>query len=216
MAATAKESSIPLRSPDGIVYAWACGACHHVQHPGDMLGPLGPEDVAWTAKNALSYADRCCTCPTCHARLLDSSGVTECATCEEASRPAREAHLERIAKEAKAFAARAEAALARSPNPDAAERLVVHMRELSDEVYAAGWLHGLEFTMWEMLQANDTDFGITEITVGDMALLRDLHERAGGWWRWQHEEGTVCAGGPVFVTTEEWLAIVAARKDVAT
>jgi hypothetical protein len=233
-----KEPSIPLRSPDGIVYAWACGACHHVQHPGEMMGPLGPEDVARTAEHALVYADRCCTCASCGGRKpweekedegkvplgvmlrrLHPSGQW-CAACEARERPIQEARDKRVQDEAAAFGARAAASLARSADPIGADMIASTLREISEDCYAASWLSGVEFDIWEMLPTQwrpyrdvaSREFGMSDVPEETIAKLRELHEKAGGWWQWQKDEGTICAGGPVFVTTEEWLAIVAARK----
>jgi len=127
-------------------------------------------------------------------------------------------------KENAAFAARAEAALAKTKDPEAAEELVAMMSDKSEECYCAGWHSGIEFMLWEMLQEQEADrppspyrqggrreFGLGGIGDEEFVRLRELHEKAGGWWRWENDEGTICAGGTVFVTTEEWKAIVAGK-----
>jgi hypothetical protein len=53
---------IPLSAPDGRVYAYACGYCHHVgggsQVPGGDVGGPEPREVS----GSLGRATRCCTC----------------------------------------------------------------------------------------------------------------------------------------------------------
>ncbi len=134
----------------------------------------------------------------------------------------QEAKEKRAVEERAAFEARVAASLDRSPDAGAACALQVILRMLSDDHYAASWIVDVEFDIWEMLpssghpyrDAASRQFGAGEVPEETLTKLRELHERAGGWWQWQSTEG--CAGGPVFVTTEEWLALVAARKGGAT
>ncbi len=57
---------IELKSPDGRVYAYACGVCHHVRAGAEKWGhetTNGPHAdlVEWSLRDAT----RCCTCMTC-------------------------------------------------------------------------------------------------------------------------------------------------------
>jgi hypothetical protein len=45
----------------------------------------------------------------------------------------------------------------------------------------------------------------------EIARMKRLHEIAGGWWAWSEDEG-----GERFVTTEEWLKILARKKESKT
>ncbi|MGO9708965.1 MAG: hypothetical protein ACLQBL_08890 [Polyangiaceae bacterium] len=85
---------IALRDPDGRVYAYACGACHHVAAfdpaPG---GRLGRELVAQRAERSRRRAARCCARPEQDAPV-DGSGVELVAPAEpRARRPASGAEL---------------------------------------------------------------------------------------------------------------------------
>ncbi|MGO8993015.1 MAG: hypothetical protein ACLQVI_06790, partial [Polyangiaceae bacterium] len=85
---------IPLRDPDGRVYAYACGECHHVvafdPAPG---GRLGHELVARRAERSRRRAARCCARPD-HDVPVDDSSVALVAPAEpRARRPASGAEL---------------------------------------------------------------------------------------------------------------------------
>ncbi len=85
---------IPLRDPDGRVYAYACGECHHVvafdPAPG---GRLGRELVARRAERSRRRAARCCARPD-HDVPVDDSSVELVAPAEpRACRPASGAEL---------------------------------------------------------------------------------------------------------------------------
>jgi len=73
---------IPLTGPDGGVYAYACGTCHHVSPGGDaLLRHDGPDDVA--AQHSREMAESCCVCQRCGA-VITEYGDLECATCKPA------------------------------------------------------------------------------------------------------------------------------------
>ena len=82
---------------------------------------------------------------------------------------------------------------------DAAEALRDAMSDLSEGYYCAGWLVGLEQTLWRCWERAPFKWGFGVVSVEDANRLQVLHEKAGGWWttvdHWQR-----------FVTTEEWLA----------
>lgn len=73
------------------------------------------------------------------------------------------------------------------------DRLRAYMSELSEYYECAGWLSGLSDVLWVALHGGPTHFWGGEPTEGELALLRRLHEEAGGWW-----------DGEEFVTTAEW------------
>ena len=89
--------------------------------------------------------------------------------------------------------------------------LLVHMRYLSEENWAAGWLTDLEFTLWDwLLRWRDRSEPISAFeraSLADIEALSWLAEQAGGWWRW-HETSEA----PTFVATGEWLDIYRQRS----
>ena len=63
---------IPLSSPDGRVYAYACGTCHHVRAGSELLGhpeATGPHERLVEA--SLHDAERCCACLGCNRPGVD-------------------------------------------------------------------------------------------------------------------------------------------------
>ncbi|MGG6281833.1 hypothetical protein ACQ4M3_09705 [Leptolyngbya sp. AN03gr2] len=94
-----------------------------------------------------------------------------------------------------------------SQDPVAAVQLYDLMSDISDEAWDAGWLIGLEFSLWGCLDEP------VPISIGNMRFdrehqeeLKELSNRAGGWWIWNQD-----ADDPRFVLSEEWKQIVAER-----
>lgn len=89
----------------------------------------------------------------------------------------------------------------------AAQRaLLVYMRQLSEENWAANWLIGLEFTLWDwVLRWRSNSEPASEFeraNVPDSEALSWLSEQAGGWWHWNE-----AAKEPKFVPLGEWVEI---------
>ena len=74
---------------------------------------------------------------------------------------------------------------AKSVNPQAALELVDSMSRWSEETFSAGWIMGLEYTLWDNL--------------AKYPEIKELHLACQGWWIWKQ--------GEKFVTTEDWLII---------
>lgn len=94
----------------------------------------------------------------------------------------------------------------------AAQRaLLVYMRHLSEENWCAGWLGGLEFTLWDRVlrwRSNAEPVSAFErANLPDMEVLSWLSEQAGGWWHWDK-----AAKEPIFVPLSEWLDIFRTRS----
>ncbi len=209
---------VPLTSPDGTVFAWACGHCRRVGAGHSYLTtPYTDEQVASLAENSRSTAIRCCACRDCGGLYpwtwksgLDSDRpLGTCKACWTPERAAaakarRDAQTARIEAEHEALARSLDKALQR----DAAEALREAMSDLSEEYYCAGWLIGLEHTLWQCWERAPFKWGFGVVGTEDADRLRRLHEKAGGWWttvdHWQR-----------FVTTEEWLRIADAPADEA-
>ncbi len=80
----------------------------------------------------------------------------------------------------------------------AAIGLLALMTGLSEEHWCAGWLDGLEFSLWHVKP--ETRFGQGVITGRQATLLHLLSQEAGGWWAWSKARGK-----PEFITLEEWV-----------
>jgi hypothetical protein len=85
------------------------------------------------------------------------------------------------------------------------EALLRMMSDLSEDCWCAGWMTDLEFTLWTAVETGNKDFGFG-MRECDLSRLKHLHEMAGGWWVWEKGEAD-----NRFVTTEEWLTILAER-----
>lgn len=84
--------------------------------------------------------------------------------------------------------------------------LLVYMRHLSEENWAAGWLIELEFTLWDWVlrwRSNTEPSSEFERTnIPDTEVLSWLAEQAGGWWHWDETTKE-----PEFVPLDEWVKI---------
>jgi hypothetical protein len=85
----------------------------------------------------------------------------------------------------------------------ARETLLRMMRDISEDCWCAGWLSGLEFTLWNAVTTGKMESGWGVVEDRDLLRMKYLHELTGGWWMWTDGDG-----GQRFVTTEEWLRIV--------
>ena len=73
------------------------------------------------------------------------------------------------------------------------------MIEISEGAYCAGWMDGLEYSLWHLMTTGQTRYGRAQVTSDELIRLRNLSERCGGWivWDEQREE--------IFVSSEHWL-----------
>lgn len=91
------------------------------------------------------------------------------------------------------------------PDEGSALGLLGLMTGISEDLYCAGWMSGLEFSMWRAANSpTDFQFGMGAVLERQRRLLRDLADEARGWWVW--EDST----GPRFIALDVWIARVAA------
>lgn len=62
-----------------------------------------------------------------------------------------------------------------------AQLLANFMSELSEEAYCAGWMDGLEYSLYHFVKNGAGAYGQTHISDEDIAKLKRLSELAGGW-----------------------------------
>lgn len=55
------------------------------------------------------------------------------------------------------------------------------MSELSENAYCAGWMDGLEYDLWNILSGAPQRYGRIEVTGSDVARLKALSAKCGGW-----------------------------------
>jgi hypothetical protein len=190
-------NAIPLSAPDGTVYAYACGICRQVRTGLESLGLHTDKDVAEFAESFKEASEDCCKCSRCGVATNNPMSRT-CDACKPIEDAENKAHREKFAAEDAVHEAAQAAALAKSKDSTSALALRDLMSDISEEYHCAGWLTGLERELWAMVQGGDRRFGLGEVDENTVKRLRDLHERSGGWWRYDDEHGEM------FVTTEEW------------
>ena len=86
-------------------------------------------------------------------------------------------------------------------DPDAAERLRSLMSDLSEDCWCAEWLDGCETALWAFVTEGPGGWGLGTVDQRGVDELRDLSDKAGGWWVWND-----ALDGNVFVPRAEWLA----------
>jgi hypothetical protein len=86
---------------------------------------------------------------------------------------------------------------------DAATRyLCARMSEISEDAWFAGWLTGLEFTLWHVAETDTTDGRICELEARSIVnMARELR----CWWVWGDD-------GPTRLSLGEWLPMYEAWR----
>jgi hypothetical protein len=186
---------IPLASPAGDVFAYACGTCLNVRLLGETIGEA---DVAAQAARSLEQATACCTCRSCQTPL-PARGFRECEACAAKSRALNEARWAVCRAE---DAAREAAHLAATKDARASELLLSRMQRISENEWAAGWMTGLEYILWEALSGEPPTH---QFYAEDLTELRELSDACDGWWMWND--------GTCFVSLGEWREIYEKTKE---
>jgi hypothetical protein len=188
------EPPIPLTAPDGRVFAYACPRCLHVN--SSLSGGDLQKRIEWSWKGA----DRCCRCRDCGV-VVDSQWKIRCAACEVKERARWDAYVEKTQPEWDAQAERREIALALAKDTNAAVLLRTLMSDISEEYWCAGWLSGLEFTLWQLLNGGQREIGMfgRDVSEDQVADLKRLSEQAGGWWYYNDKDGET------FIPIKDWL-----------
>lgn len=77
------------------------------------------------------------------------------------------------------------------------------MSEISEEHWCAGWLGGLEYTLWDAVVGKRKDICSSE----EVEQLKYLSGKCGGWIIWDEQ-----AKGERFVPIEKWLSLYEANR----
>src|SRR4051812_21843373 len=83
--------------------------------------------------------------------------------------------------------------------------LAAAMSDLSESGFHAGWLSGLEYDLWRLLLVGGISYGQHEVSPEDIARLRALSEKCGGWIVFDDEKEEI------FVHLTEWQKLFAAH-----
>jgi len=77
-------------------------------------------------------------------------------------------------------------------------KLAEYMSELSELAFTAGWMDELEFSLWNAMNNEITEYGRLVITVQIIEHLKELSNKAGGWIVFDKKKEET------FLTWEEW------------
>lgn len=95
----------------------------------------------------------------------------------------------------------------------AAQQLRDHMSDISEHVYAAGWMADCEWHLWDALTVWRTGdpavWAFADITSW-MPRLHELQQRCGGWIWWLDYPGA--RGGAQFVPEDRWRRLYEERE----
>lgn len=80
--------------------------------------------------------------------------------------------------------------------------LVKLMSAISKEYWCAGWMHNLEYTLWDVVSGKREDICKPE----EIEPLKYLSGKCGGWIVWDEQ-----AKGEKFVPMQDWLRLYEAR-----
>lgn len=83
----------------------------------------------------------------------------------------------------------------KSPNPDAAIKLLGLMSDISKECHYASWLTGNEHALLKIINEHDDDtiiksvnYGIGKVSATQILELQRLKAMSGGWWYWDIDD----------------------------
>ncbi len=83
---------------------------------------------------------------------------------------------------------------------DEQQALADVMGGISERIWCAGWLTGLEYHLWEWLVGDGSWAKRGRVTEGERRVLRVLSDLVGGWIRFDDDNGET------FVPMAEWKA----------
>lgn len=195
--------AFPLTAPNGTVYAWACGRCRHTGSQPSKFVNLTDEDVARFAENSRENAARCCSCKGCGAYVSLRDSWSERGDFCEACWPAEKLRRDEVAARYQAQEAVAQAAceesLKKAKDREAALALVQLIRDLSEDLYCAGWMSGIEFELWGDIMDPRAELATPpSYSAHNRQALIDYGTKAHGWWYWDRDAHT-----ELFVTLDE-------------
>lgn len=59
--------------------------------------------------------------------------------------------------------------------------LAEYMSDLSEQAYYAGWMHDLEYNLWEVAKGSRKKYGVMEFAAEHAEKLTRLSAQCGGW-----------------------------------
>lgn len=172
------------REDTGETIGYLCGVCGYPQTIHSM-------DGAWALDHSQAQAESCCRCHSCDEPLTGNRKTffrgLFCPPCSARSEAESKVHAAQLQQEHAVREAENQGALAKCADAQIAQLLLLEMQDWSEEHWAAGWLSGLEYTLWRDRSEN--------------ARFRKMGKSCGGWWIYDR--------GPKFVLLPEWAEMFA-------
>lgn len=190
-----KPEPIPLSAPDGRIFVYACPRCERI------CNSIHTKDKERLLEESKKKAESCCLCRECGA-LVDKSksGYSYlCATCSDKQEEERKPLLDQWAKEREQEQEAREVSLTTCLDRDAARLLLQLMSGISEDYYCAGWMGGLEYSLWFITEGGSRNYGMGQLTDSEVAELKRLSEKSGGWWYWSEDHN-----GEMFMALDRW------------
>lgn len=95
----------------------------------------------------------------------------------------------------------------------AALELCMLMHEISEELWCAQWLLGLDALLWPIVAGGELKGSVATVALETQQRICDLSATCGGWWAWIDPHVRCALGpGPLFVPRAEWELEVARRE----
>jgi hypothetical protein len=82
------------------------------------------------------------------------------------------------------------------------QALMRYMSGISEDCYWAGWLLGLEYTLWKAVLEGPMPFGPGRVTEGNILDLKNLAKACGGWIYWDNDTDE-----ETFIPIDQWKAM---------
>ncbi len=86
------------------------------------------------------------------------------------------------------------------------QELACYMSELSEAAFHAGWIEGLEYSIWEAMNGSLSTYGRLTITDDHRRRLHELSERVEGWIVFDDRQEET------FVPMASWKTVAERRK----
>ena len=173
-------------------------------------------------EDCFDRAKDCCACRECGALIKDENlrSSYRCSSCEKTFNRSYQLDRRRMKVSEKLFKDEYDRRFRLAKSEDSARLLVACIRDLSESMYCAGWCSNIEFELWMEAMSGGTGSepaGILSphLSKPEVAQLRSLARRAGGWWMWWTEPKGCKdqhASGEVFVPMKEWKKVYAEHQ----
>ncbi len=79
------------------------------------------------------------------------------------------------------------------------------MSNISEQCYCAGWMDGLEYSIWAALVGGDIKYGQSEIDRATLNTIKWLSDQTETWIVWRDSRHGVDAAGNYAIPMSVWI-----------